>query len=133
MAFILMKAVPHTNATTVEALSRRAAELLASGSPSEAASIFRAAIEAGDAPGPLPPSMFEAHLGLIRALRAAGRLELSIGAALALTALSPSSPQAHVELAISLHRAGHVPQAQAASARARILAWKLMLTEEVQS
>jgi hypothetical protein len=71
----------------------------------------------------------EAHLGLVRALRAAGRHEQSIGAALALTALTPGDPVAHRELAESLRQAGHVPQAEAAAARARILEWKVELAE----
>ncbi len=70
---------------------------------------------------------FEAHHGLIRALRDAGRLEQSIGAALALTALTPDDPLAHTALSISLQQAGHVPEAEAAAAKARILEWKLQL------
>ena len=69
----------------------------------------------------------EAHHGLVRALRDAGRLEQSIGAALALTALTPGDPLAHTALSISLQQAGHIPQAEAAAAKARVLEWKIQL------
>lgn len=108
------------NASTADALSQRGADLLAAGSPAEAARIFRAAIQA-DA------KHVEAHHGLVRALRDAGRLEQSIAAALALTALTPNDPLAHTALSISLQTAGHVPEAEAAAARARILEWKIQL------
>lgn len=101
-------------------LSQRGLDLLAAGSPDEAVEAFRAAIAAD-------PEHTEAHHGLVRALRDAGRLEPSIAAALALTALTPADPLAHTALSISLQRAGHVPQAEAAAAHARILEWKIQL------
>ena len=78
---------------------------------------------------PSPPieENIEAHHGLIRALRDSGQLNQAIGAALALTALTPSDPLAHTALSISLQAAGHVPQAEAAAARARVLEWKIQL------
>jgi Flp pilus assembly protein TadD len=93
---------------------------LANGDASLAIDTFRAAIAAD-------PDYFEAHHGLIRALRDAGRLEQSVGAALALTALTPDDPLAHTALSISLQQAGHIPEAEAAAARARILEWKAQL------
>jgi Flp pilus assembly protein TadD len=95
-------------------------ELLADGRPADAAQAFRDAIAAD-------PTYFEAHHGLVRALRDAGRLEQSVAAALALTALTPDDPLAHTALSISLQTAGHVPEAEAAAARARILEWKVQL------
>jgi tetratricopeptide (TPR) repeat protein len=127
-----MKAVTATKISNAGALSQRGLDLLAAGSAAEAAESFRAAIAAGqDTPG--SPSAadiearMEAHHGLVRALRDAGRLEASIAAALALTALTPNDPLAHTALSISLQRAGHVPQAEAAAARARVLEWKIQL------
>jgi Flp pilus assembly protein TadD len=105
-----------------ESLSQRGLDLLEAGSPAEAAQAFRAAIQAD-------PAHMEAHHGLVRALRDAGRLEQAVGAALALTALTPNDPLAHTALSISLQTAGHVPEAEAASARARILEWKMQLQE----
>jgi Flp pilus assembly protein TadD len=109
---------PTTN--TAETLYLRGLDLLAANSPGEAASAFRAAIAAD-------PAHSEAHHGLVRALRDAGQLEKAIGAALALTALTPHDPLAHTALSISLQCAGHVPEAEAAAARARILEWKIQL------
>lgn len=91
--------------------------LLAEGRPAEAATAFRAAIGADE-------RCFEAHHGLVRALRDSGQLAQSIAAALALTALTPDDPLAHTALSISLQAAGSVPQAEAAAGRARILEWK---------
>lgn len=103
-----------------EELSQRGLDQLAAGDAAEAAKAFRAAISADG-------NCFEAHHGLIRALRDSGRLEQSIAAALALTALTPNDPLAHAALSISLQQAGHVPEAEAAAARARILEWKAEL------
>lgn len=109
-----------TNPATADSLFDNGITLLAAGEPARAAQAFRAAIAAD-------PAHFEAHHGLIRALRDAGRLEQSIGAALALTALTPGDPLAHTALSISLQTAGHIPEAEAAAAHARILEWKMEL------
>jgi Flp pilus assembly protein TadD len=105
---------------SAEQLSQQGLDLLAAGRSAEAAAAFRAAIAADE-------QHFEAHHGLIRALRDAGQLEAAIAAALALTALTPSDPLAHTALSISLQTAGHIPEAEAAAARARILEWKHQL------
>ncbi|HEX4031963.1 MAG TPA: tetratricopeptide repeat protein [Terracidiphilus sp.] len=109
-----------TDATIADTLSQRGMELLAAGCADEAARAFRAAIEADAA-------HVEAHHGLVRALRDAGRLEESVDAAQALTALTPSDPLAHAALSIALQHAGRVPEAEAAAGRARILEWKIQL------
>jgi len=106
--------------SAAEGHCQRGLDLLAAGLPGEAAQAFRAAMAAD-------PDNVEAHHGLVRALRDAGRLEQAIGAALALTALTPGDPLAHTALSISLQRAGHVPEAEAAAARARVLEWKIQL------
>lgn len=107
---------------TADSLAQRGLDLLAEGLPAHAAAAFRAAIAADS-------SHIEAHHGLVRALRDAGQLNQSVGAAMALTTLTPNDPLAHAALSISLQRAGHIPQAEAAAARARILEWK----EQLQS
>jgi thioredoxin-like negative regulator of GroEL len=112
--------VTATNEHTAEELCQRGLDLLAAGSAAEAAEAFRGAIA-------LDAGHSEAHHGLVRALRDAGRLEQSVGAALALTALTPGDPLAHTALSISLQTAGHVPEAEAAAARARVLEWKMQL------
>lgn len=95
-------------------------DLLADGFAAKAAAAFRAAIAAD-------PAHYEAYHGLIRALRDAGQFEKSISVALALTALTPDDPLAHTALSISLQQAGHVPEAEAAAARARIQEWRVQL------
>jgi tetratricopeptide (TPR) repeat protein len=112
--------VTASNSQTAESLSEEGLALLAAGSPLGAADAFSAAIAAD-------PAHTEAHHGLIRSLRDAGLLNRSIAAAMALTALAPADPLAHTALSISLQAAGHVPQAEAAAARARILEWKTQL------
>lgn len=119
-AVILMKAVNSTNAPSAEALYQQGLDQLAAGLPALAAQSFRTAIA-------VDPAHIEAHHGLVRALRDAGQLNQSIGAALALTALTPGDPLAHTALSISLQSAGHIPEAEAAAARARILEWKSQL------
>ena len=109
---------PHTSIAAT--FSDLGFEQLTAGSPDDAASSFRAAIAAD-------PVCFEAFYGLIHALRAAGRSEQSVAAALALTALTPNDPQAHTALSISLRHAGHMPEAEAAAIRARVLEWKIEL------
>ena len=105
------------NAQTAEEFCHTGMDLLAAGQAEEAAKAFRAAIAADE-------TCYDAHHGLVRALRDAGRLEQAIGAALALTALTPHDPLAHTALSISLQHAGHIPEAEAAAAKARILEWK---------
>jgi Flp pilus assembly protein TadD len=109
-----------TDYDTADALFHRGLDLLASGQPAEAAQAFRAAIAAD-------LSHVEAHHGLIRALRDSGQLDHSVAAAMSLTTLTPNDPLAHTALSIALQHAGHIPEAEAASTRARILEWKLEL------
>jgi Flp pilus assembly protein TadD len=103
-----------------EALCRRGLDLLASGAAAHAARAFRDAIASDK-------SNVEAHHGLVRALRDDGQLDQSVAAAMALTALTPDDPLAHTALSIALQHAGHIPQAEAAAGRARILEWKMQL------
>lgn len=115
-----MTAVTAADIPVPDTLCERGLNLLAEGLPAQAALAFRAALTT-------EPSHVEAHHGLVRALRDAGQLEQAIGAALALTALTPRDPLAHTALSIALQQAGHIPQAEAAATRARILEWKMQL------
>lgn len=119
-AIILVFNVTDSSASIADSLTQQGLDQLAAGSPAEAARRFRAAIDAD-------PVYFDAHHGLVRALRDAGRLEQSVAVALALTALTPNDPLAHTALSISLQQAGHIPEAEAAAARARVLEWKAQL------
>jgi Flp pilus assembly protein TadD len=118
---ILSKTVETANTSpTPDSLCQQGIDALASGDAVSAARFFRSAIDRDG-------EHIEAHHGLIRALRDCGKLEDSIGIALRLTALTPSDPLAHAALSISLQHAGHIPQAEAAATRARILEWKQQL------
>jgi hypothetical protein len=119
-AFILKTAVNDSYQSDSERLLHKGLDLLTADSPAEAAEAFRASIAADE-------TNYEAHHGLVRALRDAGRLEQSVGAALALTALTPLDPLAHTALSISLQTAGHIPEAEAAAAKARVAEWKILL------
>jgi len=109
-----------TSAQHSASLAQQGMDLLASGQAIEASRVFREAIA-------VDSSNLEAHHGLVRALRDAGHFEQSIAAGLALTALTPNDPLAHTALSISLQHGGHVPEAEAAAARARVLEWKIQL------
>jgi len=109
-----------TDSNNPDALWQQGLDLLAGGSTAQAAGAFRAAIAAD-------PAHIEAHHGLIRALRDAGQLNQAVAVAMALTVLTPADPLAHTALSICLQAAGHVPEAEAAAARARILEWKIQL------
>jgi Flp pilus assembly protein TadD len=117
---ILKAGMNGSDSNNADAFSQHGLELIAAGNPSEAAREFRAAIAADE-------NHVEAHHGLVRALHDCGRLEESIGAALRLTVLTPHDPLAHTALSISLQQAGHIPEAEAAAARARVLEWKIAL------
>jgi len=100
--------------------SQRGVDLLAASDAAGAALAFREAITAD-------PAHIEAHHGLIRALRDAEQFESAVAAAQALTELTPQDPLAHTSLSIALQKAGHIPEAESAAARARILEWKQQL------
>ncbi len=107
---------------SVVTLLDRAIALLDAGDALAAAESFREAMAIDD-------RNVEAHHGLVRALGNLGQHEAAIAAALALTVLTPSDPLAHTGLSIALQQAGHIPQAEAAAGRARILEWKQQLAE----
>jgi len=117
---MLKTAVTSNESNSAESLCESGIELLGAGNAAGASQAFHAAIAAD-------PGHVEAHHGLVRALRDAGQLNQSVAAAMALTVLTPDDPLAHTALSISLQAAGHVPQAEAAAGRARILEWKAQL------
>ncbi len=115
-----MESSSDTVASPADLLSQRGADLLAAGEAADAVGVFREAIAAD-------PEHIEAHHGLIRALRDAEQFEAAVAAAHTLTVLTPNDPLAHTSLSIALQQAGHVPEAEAAAGRARILEWKQQL------
>jgi len=114
---------PEQDLSRADQLSQNGLELLAAGEAVEAARLFRAAIA-------VDSDHLEAHHGLVRALRDAEQFEAAVGAALVLTVLTPQDPLAHTSLSIALQKAGHIPEAEAAAARARVMEWKQQLAAE---
>ena len=108
--------------TEADASSQRGLELLAAGDPTAAADSFRTAIAAD-------PSHLEAHHGLVRALRDAERFQEAVSAANELVLITPLDPLAFASLSIALQKAGQIPEAESAAARARVLEWKQQLAE----
>ncbi len=78
---------------------------------------FRAALD-------LAPGLLDAMHGLIRAQQDAGQLDHAIATARQLIALDPDDVLAHTSLSILYQRKGMVPEAEAESAKAKILGWK---------
>jgi tetratricopeptide (TPR) repeat protein len=118
-----MMSVVHPNANnpcSAKDLYYDAIERLADGRAAEAVAGFRAAIVAR-------PGFLDARHGLILALDAAGELDEGIAAALALIADEPDDVLAYTSLSILYQHAGKVPEAEAASAKAKILGWKMEL------
>jgi tetratricopeptide (TPR) repeat protein len=117
----MMFAVPKINSPqSADDLYYDAIERLADGRADEAVAGFRAALAAR-------PGFTDARHGLILALDAAGDVEEGIAVALALIAEEPDDVLAYTSLSILYQHAGKVPEAEAASARAKILGWKLEL------
>ena len=109
--------MPQESSRTADDLYYAAIEHLAEGRPAAAVDDFQAALA-------LNPDYLDARHGLILALDAAGQLDQGIVAAQQLVAEQPDDVLAWTSLSILLQHAGRVPEAEAASARAKILGWK---------
>jgi tetratricopeptide (TPR) repeat protein len=99
----------------------RGIDALADGDFSVAARCFREAIA-------LDRTFLDARHGLIRALQDAGEFDEAISAAQQLAAEDPDDVLAHTRLSILYQHKGMIPEAEAESARAKILGWKLELS-----
>ena len=100
-------------------------ESLADGDFASAITSFREAI-AKDA------SFLDARHGLIRALQDAGEFDEAISAAQQLATADPNDVLAHTRLSILYQHKGMIPEAEAESARAKILGWKQELSQNKQ-
>jgi tetratricopeptide (TPR) repeat protein len=118
MMFIVHAAT--NNSRTAEDLYYDAIERLADGRASEAVAGFRAALT-------LQNDFLDARHGLILALDADGKVDEGIATALQLIADEPDDVLAYTSLSILYQHAGRVPEAEAASAKAKILGWKFEL------
>jgi len=111
---------PRTTSRTADDLYYAAIEHLADGRPAAAVDVFRSALA-------LRPNHNDARHGLVLALDAAGATEEGITAAQQFLADQPDDVLAWTSLSILYQHAGRVPEAEAASAKAKILSWKLEL------
>jgi Flp pilus assembly protein TadD len=116
--------VPAT--TEADAALDQALDHMAAGSPAEAIPHLHHALA-------LEPHHPAATHALLRALEDVGQFDDAIALAHELIAHSPEDPLAHTRLSILLQRLGKVPEAEAASARAKILGWKLELRSSIES
>jgi len=117
---VAIPANPAIDSRRADELSERGVERLAQGDPVAAIDAFSKALACD-------PNHTEAHHGLIRALCDADKFESAAAAAQNLAALTPDDPLAYTSLSIALQKAGQIPEAEAAAARARILEWKRQL------
>lgn len=103
-----------------EELYYSAVDAMADANLTAAAELFRAAIEEDD-------TFLDAWHGLIRTLQDAGRLEEALQMALRLAQLEPDDVLVHTRLSILYQMQGKISEAEAESAKARVLGWKLEL------
>ncbi len=87
---------------------------------STAADLFRAALAEDE-------SFEDAWHGLIRILQDCGQLEEALQMALRLADLQPDDVLVHTRLSILYQMQGKIAEAEAESAKARVLGWKLEL------
>jgi Flp pilus assembly protein TadD len=97
-------------------------DALAADNFTTAISSFREAIK-------LDPTFLDARHGLIRALQDAGQFDEAITAAQQLAADDPDDVLAHTRLSILYQHKGMIAEAEAESARAKILGWKAELSQ----
>ncbi|HTJ30016.1 MAG TPA: tetratricopeptide repeat protein [Acidobacteriaceae bacterium] len=114
---------PANSAEKAESFAQQGLDRLHSGDAAAAAVSFAAAVAADT-------QHIEAHHGLIRALTDSEQFDAAIAAARRLTELTPDDPLAFAGLSIALQRGGHIPEAESAAGRARILEWKHQLAAD---
>ena len=99
-----------------------ALDLYAEGSQAESVVEYRRAVA-------IDPSFTDALHGLARALQDMGRYDEAIEAALQIAALDPDDVLAHTSLSILYQKKGMIGEAEAESAKAKVLGWKQQLKD----
>jgi Tfp pilus assembly protein PilF len=100
-----------------------ALDLFASGDAAAAIAEFEAAITAD-------PTFHDARHGLTRALQETGNIDRAIEEAQKIVSLDPDDVLSHTSLSILYQAKGMIAEAEAESAKARILGWKYQLKEQ---
>lgn len=103
-----------------EELYFRAVDAMADADLSAATDLFRASL-AEDA------TFLDAWHGLIRTLQDCGQLDEALQLALRLADIQPEDVLVHTRLSILYQMQGKIAEAEAESAKARVLGWKLEL------
>ncbi|HET9086326.1 MAG TPA: tetratricopeptide repeat protein [Acidobacteriaceae bacterium] len=103
-----------------EELYYRAVDAMADAHLKTATDLFRAALAEDE-------TFLDAWHGLIRTLQDCGQLEEALQVALRLAAMQPEDVLVHTRLSILYQMQGKIAEAEAESAKARVLGWKLEL------
>jgi Flp pilus assembly protein TadD len=97
-----------------------ALDLMAEGKLQEAVVAYRGSLEAD-------PEFTESMHGLARALQDLQRYDEAIEVAQKIAELDPDDVLAHTSLSVLYMKKGMIPEAEAESAKARVLGWKQQL------
>ena len=100
-----------------------ALDLFASGDSAASIAEFEASIAAD-------PTFMDARHGLTRALQETGNIDRAIEEAKTIAKLDPNDVLSHTSLSILYQMKGLITEAEAESAKARILGWKYQLKEQ---
>jgi Tfp pilus assembly protein PilF len=118
--------MPPSAAADADTLLDLALDHMAAGAPASAIPHLRGALT-------IDPHHAAATHALIRALEDSGSLPEALTLTRSRIAADPDDVLAHTRLSILLQKSGDIPAAEAASAHAKILSWKLQLRSGVQS
>jgi tetratricopeptide (TPR) repeat protein len=100
-----------------------ALDLMAEGHLEQAVEAYRESLAAD-------PSFLEPMHGLARALQDLQRYDEAIEVAQRMAELDPDDVLAHTSLSVLYQKKGMIPEAEAESAKARVLGWKQQLKEK---
>lgn len=118
--------MPPSASTDADTLLDLALDHMAAGAPASAIPHLQRALV-------IDPHHTAATHALIRALEDSGSLTDALALTRSRIAADPDDVLAHTRLSILLQKSGDIPAAEAASAHAKILSWKLQLRSAIES
>ena len=107
----------------IEELFYEGADLQGEGRHDEAMACFEKCLA-------IDPEYADAVLGMAMVYLARDQIEEAIAAGLRLAELQPDDPLSYTNLSRFYQRAGRIPEAEEAAAKARMLEWKRQLAED---
>jgi len=116
--------MPPSASTEADTLLDLALDRMAAGAPASAIPHLQQALT-------IDPHHAPATHALIRALEDSGSLDQALALTTSRIAQDPDDVLAHTRLSILLQKSGDIPAAEAASAHAKILSWKLQLRSNI--